>query len=129
MAKSKQKPRECGSCGHRWWAEPQAKPRKPSRATGNMYELGGWSGAAQKSMQRALVGYQESLRSWERWATCPACGSDKLDVPREKGFTPTAASTAPPADGPRFTCHCGAVMSPAWNYCPMCATPAALATR
>lgn len=123
IAKTKQKPRECESCGHRWWAEPAAKPRKPSRATGNMYELGGWSGAAQKSMQRALATYQENLRRWEQWAMCPACGSDKIEMPREKGFVPTAASMTSRQGGPRLTCHCGAATSPAWNYCPMCAAP------
>lgn len=128
--------RLCKACDHRWFAEHVQKPTKPM-ASGGFYALGGHHGAAASAGSTAAVKYQAKLERYNKWKYCPQCGSKSVKSVSKHGFLPTGASASGSATSPSRAsaaraqqaahadpCACGAVLSPAWNFCPMCASPA-----
>lgn len=107
-----QEGRECKVCHHRWLAERYAWSPDAGPVKGSVMGAG------------ANTGYGKQRANYERWKKCPKCGSNKVKTRPKKGFVPSAAEPAPVqvvASG--RNCACGAVLSPGWNFCPMCATP------
>jgi NADH pyrophosphatase NudC (nudix superfamily) len=117
--------RTCQSCGFSWFAERVGKPSKPAGYT-SLGALAGDAAAAASGGAASAAKYQAKLQRYNRWRYCPRCGSKKVKSVSKRDFRPSDSQIS--AHRPTTTanikgCGCGMRLSPAWRFCPMCATP------
>jgi hypothetical protein len=106
--------RRCKGCGYQWFAQPQTWRPKPS-SFGSAWSHG------------ASTGQKYLREQYDAWKHCPRCNSTRLETVTgrdAKSFAPTAAQVEAPSPSVETKqCGCGASLSPAWRFCPMCASP------
>lgn len=96
MSKVREDARRCDRCAYQWFAVPTTRPGKPRWFD----ETGAFWTDGQARMIRRQGNFDRAKVDHDRWATCPRCGSVKVQTVSERGFIPTAASAsaAPPIE-------------------------------
>lgn len=98
-------PRECQSCGFKWWARfvgPTPRPGAILFGTGT----------------NVALTHQRQER--DRYKMCPNCGASKPKTVKAKGFVPTGA-VAHAQTAPAGACiDCGRAAEAEWIFCPYC---------